>query len=323
MSSTTLDSAGRLVVGVIAPTLVAEPALARPRARAQTVLARRLADYVELTKPRITLMALVTVAVGAFMASGGSLDAMLLVHTILGTGLVAAGSSVLNQILERDTDARMRRTENRPLPARRMGVAEALAFGVVLSVIGVSYLSLAVNPLTSLLATATLLLYVFAYTPLKRWTSLNTVIGAIPGALPPVLGWAAVRGSVSAEAWILFLIVFLWQFPHFLAIAWMYREDYARAGLKMLPVVDLSGGMTGRQMIGYSTALLPVSLGPSVVGMTGSAYFFGAASLGLVLIGFACTFALGASQSSARNLLRASLVYLPALLSFMMLDLSV
>src|SRR5437867_4831864 len=178
---------------------------------------RCVQDYIELTKPRIAIMALITVGVGVFVASTNGLDVLLLAHTLLGTGLLAAGSSVLNQVLERDIDALMRRTQNRPLPARRIRVSVALVFGVLLSVTGINYLCVLVNPLTGLLGTATLVLYVFVYTPMKRWTSLNTLIGAIPGALPPVMGWAAVRGSLDLEAWTLFLIVFLWQFPHFLA----------------------------------------------------------------------------------------------------------
>jgi len=294
--------------------------LARPKSWAAA--RQRLADYIELTKPRIAVMALVTVAVGSFLATIGPLDAGLFVHTLVGTGLLAAGASVLNQLLERDTDALMRRTENRPLPAGRVSPIEAMVFGFVLSAAGVNYLCLLVNPLTGLLGAATLILYAFVYTPMKRLTSLNTVVGAIPGALPPVMGWAAVRGNVEAEALILFLIVFLWQFPHFLAIAWIYREDYGRSGLKMLPVVDLSGGMTGRQMVGYSLALLPASLGPAVVEMTGRAYFFGALWLGLTFLGFAVAFALQATQDRARNLMRASLIYLPALLLLMILDLA-
>ena len=290
-------------------------------ARPAVTVWRRVADYVELTKPRIALMALVTVAVGSIVATTGSIDGTLLVHTLIGTGLLAAGASVLNQLLERDTDALMRRTQSRPLPAGRISAAEAMVFGFVLSAVGLNYLCLLVNPLTGLLGAATLVLYAFVYTPMKRLTSLNTVVGAIPGALPPVMGWAAVRGSVDAEAWILFLIVFLWQFPHFLAIAWIYRDDYSRAGLKMLPTVDLNGGMTGRQMVGYSLALIPASLGPTVVEMTGRAYFFGSLWLGLVFLGFAVAFAVQATQDRARNLMRASLIYLPALLLLMMLDL--
>jgi protoheme IX farnesyltransferase len=314
------DMAATLVVGLEpTPPLPLCDAVV-PCADSTAALLRKLADYIELTKPRIAIMALVTVAVGSVLASRGSLDAVLLVHTIFATGLVAAAASVLNQVLERDTDALMRRTRNRPLPAGRVSPSEAWLFGGVLATIGIGYLSVAVNPLTGLLGLVTLVLYAFAYTPLKRTTSLNTVIGAVPGALPPVMGWAAVRGSLDAEAGMLFLILFLWQFPHFLAIAWLYRDDYARAGLKMLPVIDPAGGMTARQMIGYSLALVPASLAPSMAGLTGPAYFYGALWLGLVLLGYAVAFALSASQTSARNLMRASLVYLPVLLMLMVWD---
>jgi protoheme IX farnesyltransferase len=194
---------------------------------------QRVADYVELTKPRIAAMALVTVAVGAFLGSDGSVRLAPLLHVLLGTGLVAAGSSVLNQILERDTDARMIRTRNRPLPAQRVRVGEALVFGVLLALAGLHVLLVLVNLATVLLAAATLGIYVFAYTPLKRVTSFNTAVGAVAGALPPLIGWASVRGVLDFEAWSLFLILFLWQFPHFLAIAWIHRGDYGRAGLQM------------------------------------------------------------------------------------------
>ncbi len=285
-------------------------------------LKRKMADYIVLTKPRITLMALVTVAVGGFSASPNSLDVALLAHALFGTAMLAAGASVLNQVMEKDTDAKMRRTADRPLPAGRMQVAEGLTLGGVLSVLGMSYLTTFVNPLTGLLGAATLATYVFVYTPLKRVTSFNTLVGAVPGALPPVMGWAAVRGSLGIEAWTLFLIVFLWQIPHFLAIAWIYRDDYSRAGLKMLPVFDLAGGLTGRQMILHSLVLLPASLAPTVVGLTGPAYFVGALVLGIVFLGFSLGFWWFVSIASARNLMRASLVYLPALLALLIWDLS-
>jgi protoheme IX farnesyltransferase len=264
---------------------------------------------------------LVTVGVGFVAATTGPFDIPLLVHTLLGTGLVAAGASVLNQVLERDTDARMRRTLNRPLPAGRLGAGEATVVGFVLATVGVNYLCIFAGALTGMLAAITLLLYAFVYTPMKRWTSLNTVVGAIPGALPPMMGWAAARGSLDSEAWVLFSILFLWQFPHFLAIAWLYREDYARAGLKMLPVIDERGGMTGRQVIGYTLALLPATLAPGVIGIAGRAYAFGALGLWIAFLGFAIPFAMSANQTRARNLMRASLVYLPTLLLFMILDL--
>jgi protoheme IX farnesyltransferase len=285
-------------------------------------LKRRLADYIVLTKPRITLMALVTVAVGGFSASSGPVDLVLLAHALFGTASLAAGASVLNQVMERDTDAKMRRTADRPLPAGRVQITEGLAFGGALSVFGMGYLTALVNPLTGLLGAATLAIYVFVYTPLKRVTSFNTLVGAVPGALPPVMGWAAMRGSLGVEAWTLFLIVFLWQFPHFLAIAWIYRDDYARAGLKMLPVFDLAGAMTGRQMILHSLVLLPASLAPTVVGLTGPGYFVGALLLGIVFLGFSVGFWWFVSTASARNLMRASLIYLPALLALLIWDLS-
>jgi protoheme IX farnesyltransferase len=267
------------------------------------------------------MMALVTVAVGSMLATSGSLDVPLLMHTLIGTGMLAAGASVLNQVFERDTDAQMRRTQHRPLPAGRMHVGEATTFGFVMSVAGLNYLCILVNPLTGLVGAITLTLYAFVYTPMKRWTSLNTLIGAIPGALPPVMGWTAVRDSIDGPAWILFMIVFLWQFPHFLAIAWIYRDDYARAGLKMLPVVDPQGGITARQIMGYSLALLPASLAPSVIGLTERAYFFGALGLWIAFLSFAMAFALSATPERARNLMRASLAYLPTLFVFMMLNL--
>lgn len=288
---------------------------------ARAFVRQRFADYVELTKPRIAAMALGTVAIGSFVATVGPLDLVLLIHTLVGTGLLAAGASALNQVLERDTDSRMRRTENRPLPAGRLSVSEATVFGFGLGAVGLNYLCVLVNPITGLVGAITLFLYAFVYTPLKRLTSLNTLVGAIPGALPPVMGWTAVRGSLDGEAWVLFWILFVWQFPHFLAIAWLYRTDYANAGLRMLPVVDRAGGMTGRQMVGYTLALIPVSLAPSVVGMAGNAYFFGALSLGLAFLGFAIAFALTATPQRARNMIRASLVYLPTLMVFMLLDL--
>lgn len=279
------------------------------------------ADFVELTKPRIALMALATVVVGAFLASAGSPEPRLLAHVLLGVGLVAGGASALNQLLERDVDARMQRTRNRPLPAGRLNPAEVGWFGAVLGIAGVVYLALAVNVLTSLLAAFTLCTYAFLYTPLKRKTTLNTVVGAVPGALPPVLGWTAVRGTLDIEAWSLFAIVFLWQFPHFLAIAWIYRDDYTQAGLKMLPSLDFRGSATARQMVLYSLALLPVSLLPSTLGLAGGFYFFGAMILGTCFLATAIAFCVFDKNTQARQVLRMSLVYLPGLLALLMFDL--
>jgi protoheme IX farnesyltransferase len=282
----------------------------------------RAADFLELTKPRIALLALATVAVGACVAAGGVPQPWLLVHVLLGVGMVAGGASALNQWMERDVDGRMRRTCGRPLPAGRLKPAEAGWFGMGLGLAGTLHLAFTVNMLTAVLAALTLVSYAFLYTPLKRRTSLNTVVGAVPGALPPVLGWTAVRGTLELEAWTLFLIVFLWQFPHFLAIAWLYRDDYARAGLKMLPNVDGEGRLTARQMIVYSLALVPVSLLPSTLGQAGTFYFFGALVMGVCFLASALAFWAFDKDIQARGVLRMSLVYLPGLLTMLMLDLA-
>lgn len=281
----------------------------------------RVADYLELIKPRISMMVLLTVAAGALLASKGLPDWALLCHTLVGTALVAAGASALNQLLERDSDALMRRTENRPLPARRLQPLEVLIFGMGLGLGGVAYLLLALSHwMAALVAACTFLSYVFVYTPLKRKTTMNTLVGAVPGALPPVIGWAAVRGSVDSEIMILFAILFLWQVPHFLAIAWIYREDYRRAGLCMLPVLDPEGNMSARQMMAYCLALIPVSLAPLLVGAAGWYYLTGALVLGIGFLASAVAFARQHSLFRARSVLRASLVYLPALLVLLLLD---
>ena len=281
----------------------------------------RLADYVQLTRPRLSAMALLTVAAGAVLASAGAPDWRTVAHALVGAGLVAAGASALNQLLERETDARMQRTQDRPLPAGRLQPGEVLAFGFGSALGGVVYLVLTLpHPLAAVVAALTFLIYVFLYTPLKRRTPLNTLVGAIPGALPPVIGWTAVRGSVSAEAGVLFVILFLWQVPHFLAIAWIHRADYCRAGLRMLPSVDLDGGMTGRQMLGYCLALVAASLAPFVAGWAGSVYLAGALVLGVGFLVCAIGFARRRSLGRARTVLRASLLYLPALLTLLVLD---
>lgn len=278
------------------------------------------ADFVELVKPRITFMVLVTAAIGLYLGMQGPVPISLLVDTLLGTGLVAAGASALNQVLERDTDALMRRTAERPLPAGRLDPDAALVFGVILSVVGLFSLAIWVNLLTALVGAVAIAGYVFVYTPLKRTSSLATVIGAIPGALPPVMGWTAARGSLEPGAWILFGILFLWQLPHFLAIAWLCREDYARAGFPMLPVIEPDGKSTGRQAILYGAALVPVSLLPAVLGLSGAAYFLGALVLGLTFLGFCVAFSQSFSTGAARRLLLASVLYLPAVLIVMLLD---
>lgn len=283
-------------------------------------VAVRLADLLELTKPRITLMVALTAGLGMLLAGEGKTSPSLVLHALLGTALLAAGSSTLNQVLERDLDAQMRRTARRPLPAGRMDPDSALVFGVALAIGGLLELTLAVNLLTALLGTTALASYVFLYTPLKRVSALATLVGAVPGAIPPLMGWAAATDRLDPGAWVLFGILFLWQLPHFLAIAWMCREDYARAGLPMLPVVDPRGQSTARQMVLYGAALLPVSLLPTLLGLTGATYFFGTLALGCFFLGFCVAFALDYSHRAARRVLLVSVVYLPAVLAVMALD---
>jgi protoheme IX farnesyltransferase len=294
--------------------------LTSPAISGETAVPGRAADLAELVKPRITFMVLVTTGIGFFLAGDGAIDGWRLFHTLIGTGLIAAGASALNQLLERDTDALMDRTSARPLPAGRMDPDQALMFGGTLSLTGLAQLALAVNLLTALLGAAALAGYVFVYTPLKRVTTLATVIGAVPGAIPPVMGWTAVRDHIDPGALVLFAILFLWQLPHFLAIAWLCREDYARAGFPMLPVVDPGGGSTARQAVIYAAVLVPVSLLPSVLGLSGVTYFLGALVLGLTFLGFSLAFSLSFSTQAARRLLLASVLYLPAVLTVMLLD---
>jgi protoheme IX farnesyltransferase len=297
------------------PEAPALPVQALPATRA------RWLDFLELTKPRIALLVLFTVAIGAMLATPDLPDLVLLVNTVMGTALVAAGASALNQLFERHSDARMRRTENRPLPAGRLQPLEVLAFGAILSGAGLAWLALSGrHPLATLVAAVTLLSYVFVYTPLKSRSTLNTLIGAVPGALPPVIGWTSVTGTLDLPALLIFLIVFVWQVPHFLAIAWMYRDDYARAGLKMLPTLDHNGAMTARQMVLYSVALVPVSLLPVFYQKAGWIYGMGAVALGLMFLLAACSFACERSRERARKALKASLIYLPALLALMLLE---
>lgn len=280
----------------------------------------RIDAFAELTKPRIASLVAMTAAVGYLAGAPTPIPWMGLVHLMIGTGLSAGGASALNQTIERNIDGKMRRTMLRPIPSGRVSAVEAGAFGCALSAAGCAYLWAAVNGLTALLAAFTLASYLGAYTPLKRITPLNTVVGAVPGAIPPMGGWAAARGSVGIEAWILFAILFLWQLPHFLAIAWIYRDDYARANLAMLPCQDSGGAMTGRQVALYTLALTPVSLAPSVFGMAGGFYFAGALALGCAFTAFAGRMAWKRSAVSARRLLTASLLYLPLLLGLLILD---
>jgi protoheme IX farnesyltransferase len=277
------------------------------------------ADYVDLTKPRITLMVMLTAGVGYIVASP-QLNPGGLVSMALGTGLVAAGASVLNMLLERRTDGLMLRTCQRPLPAGRLRGREALAFGLVLTSLGLVVLTWLSGALAALVALVTWASYLFAYTPLKPVTSLSTVVGAFPGALPPVIGWAAARGAMEPGAVVLFAILFLWQIPHFLAIAWIYRDDYARGGLPMLPVVDPEGRMTGRQAVANSLALLLVSLTPAIAGMAGRLYLVGAVVLGIGFTASAVRVAVRRDLAAARGLFLASLVYLTGLSALLVLD---
>jgi protoheme IX farnesyltransferase len=284
-------------------------------------------DYIQLVRPRLALLVLVTVGTGWFLAASGEPDWLSLVHAVIGTALLFAGASALNQLLERHRDALMPRTANRPLPAGRLQPVEVLALGSLLSASGVVYLLTLGQPLAAGLGIFGLISYVLVYTPLKEWTPLSTLIGAVPGAVPPLIGWAAARGSLDLGALALFLIVFLWQVPHFLAIAWIYRDQYARAGFRVLPVVDPQGLQTGKQMIRYTLALIVASLLPCVLGIGGWLSGVGAVILGTVFLYKAFMFARlvawapdHVTTRAARQVLRMSLLFLPALLLLVVLD---
>jgi protoheme IX farnesyltransferase len=280
------------------------------------------ADLLELTKPRITALVTLTTAAGFLLGtpSGEAIRIVPFVVTVLGTGLVAAGSAALNHHYERETDARMRRTANRPLPAGRLHPDTALLWGALLAATGLLPLALLVGPLTAALAAATLVTYVWIYTPLKRVSSLATLVGAIPGAAPPLLGWTGATGTIDLGAWLLFAVLFLWQLPHFLAIAWLYHDDYRAAGLHLLSIDDPDFGRTTRQAVLYAVALLPVSLLPPLVGFGGRLSLAGAAVLGAAFVGVAVAFGRAPTRASARNLLLASVAYLPALLAVWVID---
>src|SRR5579859_1439470 len=280
----------------------------------------KVADYWSLTKPEVNSLVVASTLAGFYLAWRGPMNYTLMIHTLLGTLLVASGTATLNQWVEREFDARMRRTANRPLPAGRLSSSEALWFGIGLSVAGGLELALAVNILSSFLALLTLASYLLLYTPLKRKTSYCTLVGAFPGAMPPLIGWAAARGNLNLEAWILYALLFFWQFPHFLSIAWMYREDYERAGLLMLPPNDPQGRLAARQILATSIALLPVSLLPTLLGQLGMTYFFGALALGLAILYYGASTAMVRSKVMARRLLLASVFYLPLVFGLMILD---
>ena len=285
-----------------------------------THVRRRAADFAALTKPRVVLMVLLTTFVGFYLGSPVMPNYTALLQTLIGTALAAGGTLALNQFLEREVDAQMERTRLRPLPDGRLQPTEALAFGAAITATGLLYLSISVNTLSGLVAAIIAGSYLFLYTPLKRKTPLCSVVGAIPGALPPVIGWAAARGGLGIEAWVLFAIMFLWQLPHTLAIARLYRDDYARAGIRVLPVIDEDGRITGRQIVSNCMALLVVGLLPTLIGFAGSVYFLGALGLGAGLLGCGVALALSRSTADARRLVFASIVYLPALLVLMALD---
>jgi heme o synthase len=280
----------------------------------------RFAVLCELVKIRLTFLVLLTTLVGFYVGTREALDYVLMIHTVLATGLVACGAAALNQLWEREHDAKMKRTENRPLPSGRLQPETVLIFGGACSGVGLVYLALAVNLLTALLGALTLSTYLLVYTPLKRITWLNTAVGAVPGALPPVMGWAAARGEVTADGWSLFAILFFWQIPHFLAIAWIYREEYARAGFAMLPTMDPDGLRTGLQTVSHTLALLLASVCPVAFHLAGVTYFAGALVLGLIFLAAAWKFSRHLTVQRARQLFFVSILYLPLLLGLMVLD---
>ncbi len=291
---------------VLNPTGVAEKGLA--------------SVFADLIKARLTTLVLLTTLVGFYIGWRGPMDFMLMFNLLAGTALVASGASALNQLLEREYDAKMRRTQNRPLPSGRLQPTTVMIFGGVCATAGLIYLALAVNLITSVIGAVTFVSYLFIYTPLKRVTWLNTAIGAVPGALPPMMGWTAARGELTGEGWALFAILAFWQMPHFFAIAWIYRDEYAKAGFKMLPVVDPDGLRTGQQAVSHTLALLIVSLTPVLFNMAGTYYLAGALVLGTGYLWCAIQFSRQLTLARARQLFLASIIYLPLLLSVMVWD---
>ncbi len=290
--------------------------------QAGTVPIRRsvLYDYLVLTKPELTLLSVVTALGGAYLAAGSSLPYWTLLHTFFGTLFVGGGAGALNQYIERDLDNQMHRTENRPLPSGRLPQRNALLFGVILSAAGVLQLFLFTHTIAAFLAVLTLVTYLFLYTPLKRVTPFATVVGGIPGALPPLIGWTAVTGELSMGAWSLFFILFFWQMPHFLALGWMYRRDYARANYRLLTVVDPSGEASSRQILIYCIALIPAAFMPTMVGILGIIYFIGAVLLSSTFLWLAIRLYRDRSNANAKRLFLASLLYLSMLVSLMIVD---
>ena len=303
------------------PLLSQAPVNSGPSSRVEPITNKSTFTVVsELVKARLTSLVLITTLVGFYAGSSSPVDYWRMLHAMLGTALLACGASALNQFLERELDAKMRRTGDRPLPSGRMSPDAVLLIGVVLSIVGLADLIFFVNKLTAFLGALTLISYVFIYTPLKRVTTLNTLIGAVPGAIPPLMGWTGATGEVSAAGWSLFAILFLWQLPHFMAIAWLYREDYARAGFQMLPIIDPDGRRTAAQAVCHAFGLIPVSLFPALLGVTGVIYFVGAVLLSVGFFIFAFRFSRVVSTERARQLFIASIVYLPVLLGLLVLD---
>jgi protoheme IX farnesyltransferase len=270
-----------------------------------------LGDYIALTKPRLNFLVVATSAAGYYLGGPNNPDVRAMVQAVAGTALVAGGAAVLNQLYERDTDALMRRTRRRPLPDGRVTPSDARIFGIALSIAGLALLAARTNWLSAGLALATLVIYLIVYTPMKRRTPLSTLVGAVPGALPALIGWTASHGSIALGGATLFAIVFLWQIPHFMAIAWMYRDDYGKAGFPMLPVVDPEGRRAGRQAVLYAAALVPVSLVPTIAGIAGTVYFASALALSITLLVLAVRFATVRSDAAARALFFGSITYLP------------
>ncbi|HLM62638.1 MAG TPA: heme o synthase [Pyrinomonadaceae bacterium] len=283
-------------------------------------LREKLAAYLELTKPRIALMLVLTSAAGFYLGAAKGFDTMLFINAMIGIALLAFGVATLNQVWERKTDALMERTARRPLPTQKISLTEAVAFGVLLCVVAEIYLAFLVNGLTAILGLIVIVGYVLLYTPLKTRTSASTAIGAIPGAMPPLMGWTASANEISLGAWALFALLFLWQFPHFLAIAWMYREQYAKAGILMLPVIEPEGKITAKQIVIFTVLLLPVSLAPYFLGFAGLIYLIGASLLGLWFLATSIKAARAKSVEQARKLLLVSVLYLPLIFALMVFN---
>lgn len=287
---------------------------------AELTLASRANAYVALTKPDVSFLVLITTAAGYYMGARGPVNWLHLIHTVFGTMLIAAGTAALNHYIERDSDRLMRRTASRPLPSGVLKPRQALAYGIALSVGGALYLYFASGALAAALGVATCLGYLLAYTPLKKRTVWATFVGAFPGAVPPMIGWVAASGRLDLGAWLLFAILFFWQFPHFHAIAWMYREDYARAGILMLPVVDREGSRTFRQILVTAAALVGVSLLPAIAGIAGAVYFFGALVLSVALLQVCVWAASAKTNFRAKWLMHATVLHIPLLLGLMVYD---